>query len=93
MLGEVPMLASVHFMGEIDAYIAFKKGVGYFPTLDPDHFIKLHRFKTGHLGLAIFDDGSRHQKVKVDDASILKGLEIAGHIFEGTEQSSSSSEK
>ena len=50
-------------------------------------------FKTGHLGLAIFDDGSRHQKVAIDDARILKGLEIAGHIFEGTEQSSSSGEK
>ena len=50
-----PWLSSVFFLRKIGGAVNFEFGLGHFRHLGPHHIYKLHRFPTGHLGLALYD--------------------------------------
>lgn len=82
--GAATFLGSVHFLSKLDAIIMFKRGVGYFPALDPDHIYELKRMASGHLGLALEDDGTRHRKYSIKDDKVIPLLEKAAAAFDAT---------
>ena len=82
--GAAPFLGSIHFLSKLDATIMFKRGVGYFPALDPDHVYELKRLASGHLGLAFEDDGTRHRKYNIKSDSVIPLLEKAAAAFDAT---------
>ena len=71
-------------MSKLDATIGFKRGVGYFPALDPDRIYELKTVASGHLGLAFKDDGTRHRKYSIKDDKVIPLLKKAAAAFDAT---------
>ena len=89
--GGTPSLGSTHFLGEMDAYIGFKKGVGYLPTLDDETVHELHRMASGHLGLALNDDGAAHHRWNILSVHVFEILKRGKEAFANPSTSSPSS--
>ena len=54
-------------MAQLDSTIHYKYGLGYFEALDSEAVYRLHRFPTGHVGLALHDvDNTRHERFPIN---------------------------
>ncbi len=70
MDGGAPWLSSINFLCETDATISFRHGLAHFGELDPDHVVRLKRMASGHVGLALHDDGSRHERYPLNGREV-----------------------
>ena len=87
--GGAPWLGSIHFLERCNATINFKTGLAYFPELNAEELVYLKKMSSGHLGLALNDDGTAHQKVPLGDDIVTLLAKLSEE--QGVSSSSSSS--